>query len=62
MRRCDWGCRCMAPIAVDRIGPTLILLGTEAQKQRFLPKMLTADGIWCQGHSEPNAGSDLASV
>ncbi len=49
-------------LAIDRIGPTLILLGTEAQKRRFLPHMLTADEIWCQGYSEPNAGSDLANV
>ena len=49
-------------LAIDRFGPTLILLGTEAQKKRFLPHMLTADEIWCQGYSEPNAGSDLANV
>jgi len=48
--------------AIDRIGPTLILLGSEAQKKRFLPPMLTADEIWCQGYSESNAGSDLANV
>jgi alkylation response protein AidB-like acyl-CoA dehydrogenase len=48
--------------AIDRIGPTLILRGTEAQKKRFLPPMLTADEIWCQAYSEPNAGSDLANV
>jgi alkylation response protein AidB-like acyl-CoA dehydrogenase len=48
--------------AIDRIGPTLILLGNESQKKRFLPHMLTADEIWCQGYSEPNAGSDLANV
>jgi alkylation response protein AidB-like acyl-CoA dehydrogenase len=49
-------------LAIDRFGPTLMLLGTEAQKKRFLPHMLTADEIWCQGYSEPNAGSDLANV
>ena len=44
------------------LGPTLIEFGTEAQKQRFLPKISKVEELWCQGYSEPNAGSDLANV
>jgi alkylation response protein AidB-like acyl-CoA dehydrogenase len=49
-------------LAIDRIGPTIMLMGTEEQKSRHLKKMLTGEEIWCQGYSEPNAGSDLAGL
>ncbi len=44
------------------LGPTLVHFGSEAQKQRFLPAIVRGEQIWCQGYSEPNAGSDLANV
>jgi len=49
-------------LGISIVGPTLIEHGTEAQKKRYIPKILNADEIWCQGFSEPNSGSDLASL
>ena len=47
---------------INMCGPVLIGFGTEEQKKRFLPPMLSSEHVWCQGYSEPEAGSDLASL
>ncbi len=59
--------RAEAPALVNHLGeellgPTLIAFGSEVQKKRFLPKIVAVEELWCQGYSEPGAGSDLANV
>jgi len=59
--------RAGAPLRVNQngiflLGPTLMEYGTEAQKARFLPRMATGEDVWCQGWSEPGAGSDMAAI
>ncbi|WP_321910643.1 MULTISPECIES: acyl-CoA dehydrogenase family protein [unclassified Paraburkholderia] len=50
------------PFGLSMIGPVLIKFGNEAQQKRFLPRIVSCDDWWCQGYSEPGAGSDLASL
>jgi alkylation response protein AidB-like acyl-CoA dehydrogenase len=56
------GCARTNDHGIVMVGPLLIRYGTEAQKDFFLPKILAGEHVWCQGYSEPNAGSDLASL
>lgn len=52
----------IVPFGVNMLGPVLIKYGSEAQKRRWLPRILDGSDWWCQGYSEPGSGSDLASV
>ena len=50
------------PFGTGMVGPVIIAFGTDAQKKKYLPRILNAEDWWCQGYSEPGAGSDLASL
>jgi len=52
----------LIPFGLAMCAPVLLKFGTEAQKQHFLPRIYRGDDFWCQGYSEPGAGSDLASL
>jgi alkylation response protein AidB-like acyl-CoA dehydrogenase len=56
------GCARTNDHGIVMVGPLLIAHGTDEQKKHFLPKVLSGEHIWCQGYSEPNAGSDLAAL
>lgn len=49
-------------VGTAMVGPTLLQIGTEQQKEKYIPNILNGQEIWCQGYSEPNSGSDLASL
>jgi len=57
-----WGIARFQDHGILMIGPILMRFGSEAQRRRYLPPILACEEIWCQGYSEPNAGSDLAGL
>ena len=51
-----------SPMGIEQVGPAIMAFGTDAQKKFFLPRLLSGEHFWCQGYSEPQAGSDLAAL
>ncbi|MFT0138630.1 acyl-CoA dehydrogenase family protein [Alcanivoracaceae bacterium MT1] len=58
----NYGCARLPDSGITMLGPLLIRYGSDEQKAHFLPKIINGEHIWCQGYSEPNAGSDLAGL
>ncbi|MBV9331055.1 MAG: acyl-CoA dehydrogenase family protein [Alphaproteobacteria bacterium] len=56
------GAPSLAPMGLRMVAPAIMRFGTEAQKEHYLPRILSGEDYWCQGYSEPEAGSDLASL
>ena len=56
------GCPAVSPMGLKMVAPVIMKYGSPEQQARFLPRILASDDWWCQGYSEPNSGSDLASL
>ncbi|TMA22523.1 MAG: pimeloyl-CoA dehydrogenase large subunit, partial [Deltaproteobacteria bacterium] len=56
------GAPLLSPFGLKMVGPVIYTFGSDAQKERFLPRIRSAEHSWCQGYSEPGSGSDLASL